>query len=274
VRGGKLSFSKNLYNIGGIYRFGWGISAFASYSEGFGVPDVGRALRGINVPNQSLETRGNLTPLLIKNREAGINWRGSRVALGGSIYRSYSPLGSSLAYDPRILQAVVSRTPTQITGWELSAETRLPYDVSFTALYSRMIGKTSLAAGKPLNINMTADQIAPPKIVAALSWEFIERASISLTSTTYLGRHVNGGIVSTTGASLQEDFGGYTLLDMGVQYRSEHFGTWTLAAENLLDRFYIQEISSSSINQVPTGPLAYYLSGRGRMVSLSNSIKF
>jgi len=42
----------------------------------------------------------------------------------------------------------------------------------------------------------------------------------------------------------------------------------------MFDKFYIQAISSSSVNQIPNGPLAYYLSGRGRALSLSNSIKF
>jgi iron complex outermembrane receptor protein len=274
VRGGKLSFSKNLYNVGGIYRIAGGWSVYAAYSEGFGIPDVGRALRGINVPNQSLETRGNLTPLLVKNREAGINWRTSRASVGASVYRSYAPLGSSLAFDPATQQAVVSRTPTRVTGFEFIAEARFMDSINFTALYSRTVGKTALGNDLPLNIDMTADQIPPQKIVGAFNWGFVPGAHLSLTATSYLDRHVNEGVTSLSGAKLEESFQGYPLVDLSMRYETERFGNWTLAVENLLDKYYIQYISSSSINQIPTGPSAYYLSGRGRAVSLSTSFKF
>ena len=274
VRGGKLSFQQNLYNIGGVYRIGRGWSTYLAYSEGFGVPDVGRALRGINVPNQSLETRGNLTPLLIKNKEVGVNWRGSRGSVGAAVYRSFAPLGSSLAFDPVLQQGVVSRTPTRIVGVEFTAEARVLDSLSLTAIYSNTSGKTSLGTGLPINIDMTGDQIAPDKVAAVLNWGFLGSASLNVSATTYLDRQINKGLKNLAGASIQEDFDGYTLVDMNLQYKTERLGTWTLGVENLLDKFYIQAISSSSINQIPTGSQTYYLSGRGRAVSLSNSIKF
>lgn len=274
VRGGELSFQKNLYNVGGIYRIGGGWSVYAAYSEGFGVPDVGRALRSIGVPNQSLETRGNLTPLLVTNREAGVNWRGALGSVGASIYRSYAPLGSSLTFDPATQQSFVSRSPTRVTGWEFMAEVRATDDLTVTTLYSKAEGKTSLGAGLPINIDMSGDQISPPKVAAIVNWAFLDTASVSLAGTSYLDRDVNEGIRNANGASLEEHFDSYTLFDLTFQYQTERFGTWTLAVENLMDEYYIQAISSSSINQVPTGPTAYYLSGRGRAVALSNSIKF
>ena len=273
VQGGKLSFTQTLYNIGGIYRMGRGWSVYAAYSEGFGVPDVGRALRGINVPNQSLETRGNLTPLIITNKEAGLNWRGKRGSIGGSVYESYAPLGSSLAFDAATQTAVVSRTPTRVKGLELTGEAKIAKGLTFTAIYSRIIGKTSLGAGLPLVIDMTADQIPPPKTVGVLRWTPSENTNLNLTATNYRDRHVNFGVRSLTNANLQEDFDGYTLVDFTLQYRTKRFGTWTLGVENLFNTFYIQAISSSSVNQ-GTGSLTYYLSGRGRAVALSNSIKF
>ena len=63
-------------------------------------------------------------------------------------------------------------------------------------------------------------------------------------------------------------------MDGSLSYQTKRLGNITLAVENLTNRYYIQEISSSSINQVPSGPNAYYLSGRGRMVSLSDSFKW
>ena len=274
VRGGELSFSKNLYNIGGIFRIGGGWSVYAAYSEGFGIPDIGRALRSISTPNQSLETRGNLTPLLVTNREAGVNWRGALGSFSASVYRSYAPLGSSLTFDPVLQQSFVSRSPTRVTGYELMAEAHITDNLSLTTIYSDTTGKTSLGEGQPMDIHMTGDQIPPNKVAAIVNWAFLENASATLSAASYLSRDMNEGRVNRNGASLEEHFDGYTLLDLSLQYQTQSFGTWTVAVENLLDEYYIQAISASSINQIPTGPNAYYLSGRGRAVSISNSIKF
>jgi outer membrane receptor protein involved in Fe transport len=161
-----------------------------------------------------------------------------------------------------------------VTGFELSADWKALDKLTVTGSYSKTVGKTNLAAGYPLDVDMTADKIPPQKIYASVDYAFVPNASVMLSSTTYLGRHVNAGVFSLSDASLQEDFGGYTLLDGSLSYQTKRLGKFTLAAENLLNRYYIQEISSSSINQVPSGVNAYYLSGRGRMLSLSDSFKW
>jgi iron complex outermembrane receptor protein len=212
--------------------------------------------------------------LLVTNREAGINWRGSLGSLSASVYRSYAPLGSSLTFDPVTQQSFVSRSPTRVTGYEFSAEARVTDSLTVTTLYSKAKGKTSLGAGMPLNVDMSGDQISPPKVAAIVNWAFLENAAVTLAAASYLDRDVNEGLRNASGASLEEHFDNYTVVDLSIQYETERFGNWTLAVENLLDEYYIQAISASSINQVPTGPTAYYLSGRGRAVALSNSIKF
>ena len=274
VRGGELRFDKSVFNIGGIYRIGWGFSAYLSYSQGFGLSDVGRTLRSFATPNESVTDVADLTPILTTNREVGLNWRTSRATVGAALYRSYSPLGNTQSFDPKTQQVFIARTPTQVIGYELSADWKALDKLTLTGAYSRTIGKTTLAEGYPLDIDMTADRIPPQKIFASVNYGFCPNANATLSSTTYLGRHVNQGVLSLAHASLQEDFGGYTLLDGSLSYQTKSLGNFTLAVENLTNRYYIQEISSSSINQVPTGPSAYYLSGRGRMVSLSDSYKW
>jgi iron complex outermembrane recepter protein len=274
VRGGELRFDKSVFNIGGIYRIGWGLSAYLSYSQGFGLSDVGRTLRSFSTPNKSVADVADLTPILTTNREVGLNWRTSRATASAALYRSYSPLGNTQSFDPKTQQVFILRTPTQVIGYELSADWKALDKLTLTGAYSRTIGKTNLAEGYPLDIDMTADRIPPQKIFASVNYGFFPNANATLSSTTYLGRHVNPGVVSLSGSSLQEDFGGYTLVDGSLSYETRRLGNITLAVENLTNRYYIQEISSSSINQVPSGPNAYYLSGRGRMVSLSDSFKW
>jgi iron complex outermembrane receptor protein len=171
-------------------------------------------------------------------------------------------------------QSFVSRSPTRVTGYELMAEAHITDSLTLTTIYSDTTGKTSLAAGQPLDVHMTGDQIPPNKVAAIVNWAFTDNASATLSAASYLSRDMNEGRVNNSGASLEEHFEGYTLVDLTLQYQTQRFGNWTLAVENLADEYYIQAISASSINQIPTGPNAYYLSGRGRAVSISNSIKF
>ena len=46
VEGGSTEFSKAVKNIGAVWRFAPQWSVFAGSSEGFGLPDAGRLLRG------------------------------------------------------------------------------------------------------------------------------------------------------------------------------------------------------------------------------------
>ena len=133
----------------------------------------------------------DLTPILTTNREVGVNWRTSRASVGAALYRSYSPLGSTQTFDPKTQLFLLLVRPTQVTGFELSADWKALDKLTLTGAYSRTIGKTNLAAGYPLDIDMTADKIPPQKIYASVNYAFVPNANVTLSSTTYLGRHVN-----------------------------------------------------------------------------------
>ncbi|MEE7547212.1 TonB-dependent receptor, partial [Xanthomonas sp. Kuri4-1] len=75
VEGGKLDFNQTLYNVGLVYEPVRDLSFFASYSEGFGMPDVGRVLRAINVPGTTVASLSDLEPILTKSVEAGTRLR-------------------------------------------------------------------------------------------------------------------------------------------------------------------------------------------------------
>ena len=80
VEGGKLDYKDDLYNVGAIWRITDEWSVFASYSEGFTLPNIGIPLRNINVPGQSVEGILDLQAIIFDNKEVGFNWRGERPA--------------------------------------------------------------------------------------------------------------------------------------------------------------------------------------------------
>ena len=120
---------------------------FASYSEGFTLPNIGIPLRNINRPGQSVEGILDLQAIVFDNKEVGFNWRGRSCSLGASYYESKSDLGSSLSVDPVTQDFVLIRAPVKIEGYEADGGVqRSSRTGQINALYSHTEGKTTAAA--------------------------------------------------------------------------------------------------------------------------------
>lgn len=259
VTGGDLKYRNDLFNAGIIARLGAGFSAFGSYSEGFSLPNVGIPLRNVNYPGQSVQGILDLQPVIFKNKEGGLNWRGRWGSVGGSYYESESALGSTLAIDPVTKDFILVRRPIRIRGIDFTAEVRPTSTLRLNLLYSHVKGETTAAAGvlSPYSVTLGTTNISPDKLNGQIEWRFLPQASVSLGATSILSRHINAGR-----PGLDERTHGYTLFDGTASYRVDGFGTFTLAAENLFNRDYF--LASSQIDLFQN-----YFKGRGRTVSLS-----
>lgn len=258
VSGGTLKYKNDLFNGGAIWRIGGGFSAFASYSEGFTLPNVGIPLRNINQPGQSVQGILDLQAVVFENKEAGVNWRGSWGSFGASYYRSYSRLGSTLSVDPTTLDFVLNRRPVRITGVDATAEIRPTSTLRVNAVYSHVNGKTSRANNvvEPLDVTLGIVNIAPDKLNTTITWSPIEAASLSLGMDKTFTRTINEG------TALRERTTGRTLFDLTARYRVDGVGTVSLGAENLLNKYYFLAFSQIDFFQ-------NYFAGRGRTVSLT-----
>ena len=124
VRGGQRSFNQWVGNIGAVWRFANQWSAFAAYSEGFGLPDVGLVLRAVNRPNQSVDRLIALEPVVTDNREIGVTWSGTHGSFTASAYESLSELGSQVRVDSATGIGSIARVPIRVTGVEFAGEWR------------------------------------------------------------------------------------------------------------------------------------------------------
>ena len=261
VQGGSLDYEANLPNVGGIWRFAEDWSMFASWSKGFTLPNVGIPLRNVNTPGRSVKDIADLQAVIVQNTEVGLNWRGERVGLSGSVYRSKSKLGVSLSIDPVTQDFVMNRAPVDIEGVELSGDFNITDNLKATLIYSRILGFTTFTAGGPLERHMGVNDINPNKIGTSLTWRYSERGDVSIDETTLLSRQINPG------TSAFEHTKGYTLWNFALNYKTDHFGKLTLGVENLFDTHYIL-----SWSQLPG--YQNYFSGRGRTVSITDQITF
>jgi iron complex outermembrane receptor protein len=87
--------------------------------------------------------------------------------------------------------------------------------------------------------------------------------SAQLTASRYLSRHVNTGVMSG-GTSLEENFAGYTVVDLAARWASP-WGELGIGVENLLDRQYVTYYSQANYS----GTNDDYYAGRGRTLTLS-----
>lgn len=272
VQGGKLDYQATMPNFGAIWRISNEWSVFASYSEGFGIANVGIPLRNIqaNSPCKAVSCVADLEPLITENREVGFNWRGARGQLGMSYYQSESEFGSSLTVDPVTEDFILTRSPVEIEGFELNSAWTFNEQFRATLLYSQIRGQTQYHTGSPLAREMGILDVSPDKISASLTWTPNDKFDATLGMTRTFSRDLTESWVSPVNGSTyvnEEDTYGYALWDLSANYDLGSYGKLSVGIENLLDKQYVLTWS-----QLPGWQ--NYWSGRGRMFSISHTVKF
>lgn len=262
VTGGEQSYSQWVKNLGVVWRFAGGWSAFASYNEGFGLPDVGLVLRAVNKPDRSVDNLVDLKPIVTDNREIGVTWAGAAGSFTASYYDSRSELGSQVRVDQTTGMGSVTRTPVHVDGFEFAGEWRPHQDWRVSATYARTRGKTAVAEGQPLDLDLGGRTQGPDKALLALRWTPTPDLSLRLQGAHYLSRHVNEGRDTAT-IHYEEHFHGYTLVDFGAGWETR-VGEFSFGIENLLDRQYVGYYPQVQ----PNGDGLNYFAGRGRTFSV------
>lgn len=273
VQGGTRSFSRVVKNLGGVWRLGDGLSTFASYSEGFGLPDVGILLRSVAVKNQTVDNLVSLEPVVTTAEEVGVNLRRSWGSLGVSAYESYSALGSTLRVGPDGLGQVV-RVPTRVKGIEATAEVRPLSGLSLFATYALTDGKTAEDVGKPIDLALGGRSQGPNKLTGAVDYTFASGLNTRIQAAHYFSRDINQGRGTLSGGSysLEEHFKGYTTIDLTTSVKTK-FGVLSLSVENLLNEYYITYFSQV-IRTSASDADKQYIAGRGRSFALSLTSNF
>lgn len=264
VRGGNPSFSEPLFNLGATAKLSERVTAFGGYTQGFGMPDVGRVLRAINQPGTDVDDFLDLQPVVTDNWEAGVRLFGGSWKASASAFYSTSKLGSRLVANAAGIYDV-ARERTEIYGLELAGDARLPHALGNLGGYIAVLeGKSDRDGDGALDRRLPGANISAPKI--GLHWDrtWSPRLTTRLQSLTVLGRSDPDGIPAG-------DFSGYTLVDL-LATTPVAGGTLSLGIENVFDRQYItyhsQTLTGGSAN-------AFNLfAGRGRSLTLRYRFSF
>ncbi|MBN8560722.1 MAG: TonB-dependent receptor [Leptolyngbya sp. UWPOB_LEPTO1] len=251
VTGGKVNYDETLFNLGTVYRITPQVSAFASFSQGFSLADIGRVLRA--APNNFQFERVQPEPQKVNNYEIGLRgeWRNVQASISG--FYSTSNLGTTFAAS----FVDIIRAPEQIYGVEatLDVQPSRNWNLGLTA---------SLAEGR-IDANNDGDyenfldgfRIPPLKLTAYVENETLPgwRNRLQLL---YSGTRNQFNNSTAFGRQAVND---YITVDFVSQIKVGS-GTLQVAIENLLNADYFPVVSQLQTSDTQ------YLAGRGRSLSV------
>lgn len=257
VEGGSPDFNETLFNGGVIFDVTSWAQVYANYSEGFGMPDVGRVLRGISTPGQDIDSLLELQPIVTEQREVGARFDWDRYGLEISYYESDSDYGERLTEVNGVW--VGNREKTEIKGAEVTGRARITDQHELSASYTYTDGESDTDGDGKVDTELTGINIPPETVKLAWSASWAPVLSSHLQYSHFLDRDVDNDDL---------DFDGYGLLDGSVVYQSR-VGQVSLGIQNLLDTDYFTYYSQAG--RVSDD---YYFQGRGRTVTLGYQLDF
>ncbi|WP_207780742.1 TonB-dependent receptor [Caulobacter radicis] len=260
VAGGNPDFKATLANGGVVLEPASGLRLYASYAEGYTVPDVGRILRSINVNGVDVDSYLSIEPIVSNNREIGGEWKRGPIDASVAYFWSSSKLGQLLVKNSGGIFDV-QRQKVAIEGLEVNVKTRTSVPgLDLSAGYARLRGQTDANGDGSLDTDLDGANISPDRINLAADYA-TGKWALRLQVRAYLQRNMSNALV-------KDDFDGYTLADAFVRYRLP-VGDLSLGVLNLLNKQYI---TYNSDTVAPAKDKFY--AGRGRTATLGWTARF
>lgn len=263
VSGGSPRFADTLLNGGVIVEPVPGIRAYASYAEGYTVPDVGRITRAVNRTDVDIDTFLDISPIVSNNRELGVEVKRGPVDASATYFWSSSDKGQLLIARPDGIFDV-QRQRVNIEGIEINLAVQTPIEgLKLSSGYAHLSGRYDSDGDDVIDTDLDGANISPDRLNLAASYAK-GPLSARIQTQFYLSRNFEGKVRDP-----RNDFGGYALTDASVRYQTG-IGALTFSAQNLFDRQYI---SYASDTQRPTDN-TFYFAGRGRSFTLGWDYRF
>jgi len=261
VRGGEPDFADTLYNIGATYRLTDTWRVFANYAEAFSMPDVGRVLRAINIPGQSVDSFLDLEPILTENLEGGIEYNGASVEAQLAWFQSDSDLGQRLQRGADGIYTV-QREKTTIDGLEFRATWRATGADVLGLRYATTDGRFDSNNDGRVDSDLGGANIAPDRINVSWDRTWSDLVSSRLQVNHLLDRDFENAVGATTA-----EFDGYTTIDASTDIKA-FGGVVTAAIQNLTNEDYFTYYSQTNAIDVR------YFKGLGRSFRLNYQVSF
>ena len=268
VSGGTPRFSDTLVNGGVILEPWTGIRAYASYAEGYTVPDVGRIARAVGTAGVDIDDYVNIEPIVSNNREIGVEVKRGPLDASAAYFWSTSKNGSLLVQTAIGAPFEIQRQRVEIQGLELNLSVKTPLQgLTLSTGYAHLIGRTdgSDDGVDVVDRDLDGANISPDRLNVAASY-VNGPLSARIQTQFFLARQFER---APANYNPLYRFDGYDVTDLSLRYQTG-FGALTLAAQNIFDSFYIDYYSQT----VRPNDNAHYFAGRGRNFTLSWDYRF
>lgn len=230
-QGGKVKADSWLYNANLTFSPNDQHSIYASFNQGFQLPDVGVIIRNASEEKKSELSSSFLEPVKVDNYELG--WKGNFNNFSSSlaIFHSTSDLG---AVQPVSNSLVMLRTKEKITGVEATLDYLDDANIWGTG------GSVTWMKGreKPQNgaeQDMTGFRIPPLKLTAYVSYSPTETWTNRLQATYFGSEDYRLNGVNSFG---RYDVKTYTTADLISSFALNKKDTVTIGLENMFNRKY------------------------------------
>lgn len=272
VAGGAPKFDDVLINGGIIVEPLQGIRAYASYAEGFTVPDVGRITRAIGESGVDIDNFLDIEPIVSNNREIGVEVNRGPLEASVTYFWSSSNKGQLLV--PGIDRNFdVQRLRIEIQGLEVNLRVQTPIEgLRLGVGYAHIDGRFDSDANRNapdgiVDTDLDGVNISPDRLNLSATYNRGRLAAL-LQAQFFLSRTFNADPTKPR-PDPRNNFGGYAVVDSYIRYDTG-FGGISLGVQNLLNEQYIDYNSDT---RLPTDNLAYF-AGRGRTFTLGWDYRF
>ncbi|CAE6948935.1 COG1629 Outer membrane receptor proteins [Vibrio sp. B1FIG11] len=271
IIGGTQDSSKAVFNVGAVYTFTNEFSTFASFNQGFGLPDIGRILRGNWVgdanPGQNgtpidFNTMPAVEPVVTDNYELGLTYRGDKLFVSASTYMSIAKDGANLALNNNGTYDV-ERQRTDIMGYELTSTYQVLDSTKLSAMYAHVEGEVDTTGNGSVDSDMDLKNLTPDRLLLAVNHNFSD-----VLESRIQYNYLFDSKKSANNVGAEQNFDGYGLVDFSTHYDMRDKGRIAFGIENVMDEQYINYFSQIRNHS------SYYFSGRGRTFSLSYELDF
>lgn len=228
VGGGQKRYRDTLFNLGAVYDVNEQVNVFASYNQGFSLPDLGLVLR--NATGGASFATLNTQPQVVDNYEIGVRGNWERTQASAAIFYSENELGARSGG----LNAPVVRAPERIYGFEATLDHQLTKIWRMGGTFSWAEGKRYSAAGQEIGY-LGNDAISPPKLTVYVEHATTPRWSNRL-QLVHSGQRDRFAPGSRT--PYQNAIDSYTVVDWTSEYRLSDKGTLKFGIANLLNEQY------------------------------------
>jgi len=262
VTGGTISYRATMFNAGLRYTKFNAFNPFVSFSQGFGLNELGRIVRSAE---ESTLSQVQTDPIITNNYEAGVSSRFGKFHLTAAYYISTSELGANLV-DRGDGHMIPQRAPERVYGYELTADAYLLPNLSIGATYAYVEGKAELENGTKQYL--TGARIAPPKATAYVYYAPVEKLELQLF-WVYTGNRDrfapqdNGKYRNAEGPT-----NAVNLVNLNASHQFNRALRASLGVENLFNNAYFPFYSQYNARDEQ-----YYM-GNGAKANLSISYSF